>query len=101
MHDHDRAAVAGRGTSSGTGIAGRPVQVLNKPCSARFTYYLVMMPDATLRSEVQAFIDWIKKKLRYQMVDILTALKTYPSDIYVVAALIRGVLQKNEVLRYI
>jgi len=40
--------------------AGRLVQVLDKPWPARFAYYLVTLPGAMQRVEVQAFADWIK-----------------------------------------
>lgn len=42
--------------------AGRLVQVLDKPWPARFAYYLVTLPGATQRPEVQAFADWIKEE---------------------------------------
>jgi len=40
--------------------AGRLVQVLDKPWPARFAYYLVTMPGAMQRPEIQAFADWVK-----------------------------------------
>ncbi|MEJ6668625.1 transcriptional regulator GcvA [Alcaligenes aquatilis] len=61
-----------RGAIAGLGLAlipqeyaqdeiatGRLVQVLDKPWPARFAYYLVTLPDATQRTEVSAFSDWI------------------------------------------
>jgi LysR family glycine cleavage system transcriptional activator len=64
-----RAAVAGQGLAlvpeeyAGEEIAaGRLVQVLDKPWPARFAYYLVTMPGAMQRPEVQAFADWIKEE---------------------------------------
>lgn len=42
--------------------AGRLVQVLDKPWPARFAYYLVTLPGAMQRPEVQAFTDWIKEE---------------------------------------
>ena len=64
-----RAAVAGQGLAlvpeeyAREEIAtGRLVQVLDKPWPARFAYYLVTMPGAMQRPEVQAFTDWIKEE---------------------------------------
>lgn len=62
-----RAAVAGQGLALVPQeyareeiAAGRLVQVLDKPWPARFAYYLVTLPGAMQRPEVQAFSDWIK-----------------------------------------
>lgn len=64
-----RAAVAGQGLALVPEeyareeiTAGRLVQVLDKPWPARFAYYLVTMPGAIQRPEVQAFADWIKEE---------------------------------------
>lgn len=66
-----RAAVSGQGLAlvpeeyaSEEIAAGRLVQVLDKPWPARFAYYLVTMPGAMQRPEVQAFTDWIKEEAR-------------------------------------
>ncbi|MCT9812262.1 LysR substrate-binding domain-containing protein [Acidovorax sp. Be4] len=40
-------------------VAGRLVQVLDKPWPARFAYYLVTQPGALQRPQVKAFADWI------------------------------------------
>ena len=42
--------------------AGRLVQVLDKPWPARFAYYLVTLPGAMERPEVQAFAQWIQEQ---------------------------------------
>lgn len=64
-----RAAVAGQGLALVPQAyareeihAGRLVQVLDKPWPARFAYYLLTLPDARQRPEVQAFTDWIKEE---------------------------------------
>ncbi|WP_066272824.1 transcriptional regulator GcvA [Hydrogenophaga palleronii] len=64
-----RAAVAGQGLALVPQeyareeiAAGRLVQVLDKPWPARFAYYLVTLPGAMQRPEVQAFVDWIKEE---------------------------------------
>lgn len=63
-----RAAEAGQGLAlvpqeyAREGIAaGRLVLALDRPWLARFSYYVVTTPDAVQRSEVQAFMDWIKE----------------------------------------
>lgn len=62
-----RAAVAGQGLAlvpqeyAREEIAtGRLALVLDKPWPARFAYYLVTLPGALQRQEVQVFSDWIK-----------------------------------------
>ncbi|MGB3430956.1 transcriptional regulator GcvA [Achromobacter sp.] len=40
--------------------SGRLAIALDQPWPARFAYYVVSRPDALLRPEVQAFIDWVK-----------------------------------------
>ncbi|HYG46211.1 MAG TPA: transcriptional regulator GcvA [Bordetella sp.] len=64
-----RAAVAGQGLALVPQeyareeiAAGRLVQVLDKPWPARFAYYLVTLPGAMQRPEIQAFADWIKEE---------------------------------------
>lgn len=64
-----RAAVAGQGLALVPQAyaheeiaAGRLVQVLDKPWPARFAYYLLTLPGARQRPEVQAFTDWIKEE---------------------------------------
>lgn len=64
-----RAAVAGQGLALVPEeyareeiAAGRLVQVLDNPWPARFAYYLVTMPEAMQRPEVQAFAAWIKEE---------------------------------------
>lgn len=64
-----RAAVAGQGLAlvpqqyaREEMAAGRLVQVLDLPWPARFAYYLVTLPDARQRPQVQAFAEWIKQE---------------------------------------
>lgn len=64
-----RAAVAGQGLAlvpqeyAQEEISdGRLVQALHKPWPARFAYYLVTLPGAMQRPEVQAFADWIQEE---------------------------------------
>jgi LysR family glycine cleavage system transcriptional activator len=66
-----RAAVAGQGLAlvpqeyaCDEIAAGRLVQVLDKPWPARFAYYLVTLPDAMQRPEVQAFAEWIREEVQ-------------------------------------
>lgn len=40
--------------------AGRLIQVLDKPWPARFAYYAVTRPGAADRTEVRAFLEWIR-----------------------------------------
>lgn len=47
--------------------AGRLAQVLDKPWPARFAYYLVMLPDAMQRPEVQAFAAWIQAEAQQEV----------------------------------
>lgn len=70
-----RAAVAGQGLALVPQeyaheeiTAGRLVQVLDKPWPARFAYYLVTLPHAMQRPEVQAFADWISEETRNSQV---------------------------------
>lgn len=42
--------------------AGRLIQVLDKPWPARFAYYAVTRPGAAERTEVRAFLEWIREE---------------------------------------
>lgn len=42
--------------------AGRLIQVLDKPWPARFAYYAVTRPGAADRTEVRAFLEWIREE---------------------------------------
>ncbi|MFC4924507.1 LysR substrate-binding domain-containing protein [Delftia deserti] len=42
--------------------AGRLIQVLDKPWPARFAYYAVARPGAADRTEVRAFLEWIREE---------------------------------------
>lgn len=66
-----RAAEAGQGLAlvpsahaEAEITAGRLVQVLDKPWPARFAYYVVTRPDATRRSDVEAFVAWLHEEAR-------------------------------------
>ncbi|EPF71589.1 LysR substrate-binding domain-containing protein [Acinetobacter rudis] len=43
-------------------LAGRLVQVLDKPWPARFAYYIVTQPDVSEREELRLFVTWLLKQ---------------------------------------
>ena len=43
-------------------VAGRLIQVLDKPWPARFASYVLTKPDAMHRPEVNAFVEWITEE---------------------------------------
>ena len=64
-----RAAEAGQGIAlvpieyaQAEIVAGRLIQVLDKPWPARFAYYVLTKPDAMHRPEVNAFVEWITEE---------------------------------------
>jgi hypothetical protein len=61
---HGAATIHGRNGAREDIAAGRLVQVLDKPWSARFAYYLVTLPGAMQRPEVKAFADWIGEEAK-------------------------------------